>query len=316
MTPPKAAKSPKIAESRISVINTVTTPLGFFVLVVLVIEALVGVLAISMPSEHRIEVLRYMLYLAVGLVATVSLTAYFNPEALYGKRFMPEIAVDRVPEITADEAIAKAERFAHLIGALIVIKTMYGGRRGLSVFTGGADEVMTDLRKRMYGYRAIFGSEKVIGTAENLSELIGDVLNSKETLDAVMQFVVVYLLHAERGILDRHGNVRPEQARVDKESEVDLDYGDGETEVDVHAEMERRFARARRIERALSEEGSESLYNKVVNVLWRNFESAILSRALPPDAADTFLETIRGTSECMRRQTEGSKQADSSVRNS
>jgi hypothetical protein len=115
------------------------------------------------------------------------------------------------------------------------------------------------------------------------------------------------------------------EARVAKESEVDSDYGGDESEVDFPLEMERRFARARKIEQALAEEGSKNLYDKVVNVLWRNFESAILSGAPPPDAADTFLENdfqsdyrseIRRISERVRRQTEGSKQADSAIRKS
>jgi hypothetical protein len=71
---------------------------------------------------------------------------------------------------------------------------------------------------------------------------------------------------------------------------VEPNYDSDESEVTFKT-MERRFARSLRVEKAYSEEGSENLYNKVVNVLWRNFESAILSGAPPLDTIDSHYVT-------------------------
>jgi hypothetical protein len=285
----KTPKTSEPASSRVAIISAVTTPLSFFVFVVLVIEALIGTLIINLPSDQRVEVLRYMLLLAAGLVVVTSLIAHFNPDALYGKRSSTQEAVDRAqlnaPHITADEAIAKAERFAHLIAALIVIKTMFMARREYKASTGGTDAVMTDLRKRMYGYRAIFGNERVDDTDQTLSQLVGAVLNSRGTLDEIQKHVQAYLLVAEHGVIDSQGKIRVYKPETDMSLENPEGYEGFE-------ELAKLAAEGARIERVLSSEGSENMYNSIVNVLWRNFESAILSggRTLPGGVADTFLE--------------------------
>jgi hypothetical protein len=296
-------------ESRAGIISAVTTPLGFFVLVVLVIEALISALALSIHADQRIEVLRYMIILAAGLVLTTSLIAYFNPDALYGKRSAIRDAVQRAqmrePQITSDEAIAKAERFAHLIGALIVIKTIYAARRG----NDGLDYVMTDLRKRMYGYRAIFGGEKVQGTNRSLSQLVGAVLNSSGTLDDVERYVAEYLAVAKYGVLDAEGNVSFYEPKP-----IDMNV---ETDDDSPEYMKKFVIQSTRIDRVLAAEGSENLYNRIVNTLWRNFETAILSggETLPGRIADTSLEQQfeRDWQESSRTRGSASHEKKSSV---
>ena len=75
-------------ENRSRLIETVTTPLGFFVLVVLVVEAgLIG-LAAAYGQADRMYLGAVVLILVL-LIVVVALIAVFKPEALSGKRHEP-----------------------------------------------------------------------------------------------------------------------------------------------------------------------------------------------------------------------------------
>jgi hypothetical protein len=63
----------------------VTTPLGFFVLVVLVVEAGIGGLAAYTESPQRGIIILYMVIILVMLIAVVSALAFFRPQALSGQ---------------------------------------------------------------------------------------------------------------------------------------------------------------------------------------------------------------------------------------
>ena len=72
---------------RISIIKAVQTPLGFFVLVVLVVEAiLLGIVAGLSEGIDRTITIVGMLLLIGGLVGIVAFLAYNRPEALFGER--------------------------------------------------------------------------------------------------------------------------------------------------------------------------------------------------------------------------------------
>jgi hypothetical protein len=73
-------------ESRSSIIQTVQTPLGFFVLVVLFVEAAAGAFALAASSADRTYIVLTMLGLVLLLIIIVSLLAYHRPEALAGLR--------------------------------------------------------------------------------------------------------------------------------------------------------------------------------------------------------------------------------------
>ena len=76
----------RTAYGRAKIIETVQTPLGFFALVVLVVEAILGIVAsLSEQSTQTIAVYG-MLALIASLVAIVSFMAYKRPEALTGRR--------------------------------------------------------------------------------------------------------------------------------------------------------------------------------------------------------------------------------------
>jgi len=71
---------------RTGIIRTVRTPLGFFVLVVLVVEAILGSVAYSGNRPDSTYALAGMLGILILLVTVVALMAYYRPEALRGAR--------------------------------------------------------------------------------------------------------------------------------------------------------------------------------------------------------------------------------------
>jgi|GEM_PF-3480143 len=78
-------KTPLEKGSRVSIINTVQTPLGFFVLVVLIVEAILGITASSSSGNDKTFLIGGMLALIFLLVLIVSGMAVFKPPSLYGK---------------------------------------------------------------------------------------------------------------------------------------------------------------------------------------------------------------------------------------
>lgn len=72
--------------NRVSIIETVQTPLGFFTLTVLVVEAILGISANFSQGSDRSYLIVSMIALIFLLVAIVAGFAFFRPEALIGKR--------------------------------------------------------------------------------------------------------------------------------------------------------------------------------------------------------------------------------------
>lgn len=77
----------------ISIIEAVTNPLGFFVLVVLLVEVIFGIAAVKFEKQRGLIVVA-MITLIFVLVGIVSFLSYCRPEALRGARYEadPEIA--------------------------------------------------------------------------------------------------------------------------------------------------------------------------------------------------------------------------------
>jgi len=102
-TASSAAVRKHVAE-RATIIQAVGTPLGFFVLVVLVVEAIIGSLAGLSASTDRPAIVYVMAGLIVMLTAVVAGLAYFRPEALRGDRVAPSPqhqTLPSIPEIVA-----------------------------------------------------------------------------------------------------------------------------------------------------------------------------------------------------------------------
>ena len=73
-------------ESRVAIISTVQTPLGFFVLVVLIVEVILGILASFSSGNDKTYLVVGMLALIFLLVLIVAGMAVFRPLSLYGKQ--------------------------------------------------------------------------------------------------------------------------------------------------------------------------------------------------------------------------------------
>jgi hypothetical protein len=82
--PPSPVEPGRHGISRADVIKAVTTPLGFFVLVVLVVEAVLTVFAALSEGFDRTLLITGILVLMTLLVAVVALLAYVAPGALRG----------------------------------------------------------------------------------------------------------------------------------------------------------------------------------------------------------------------------------------
>lgn len=79
------ASSPRSAGGeRAGIIAAVRSPLGFFVLVVLVVEAVLGAIALGADGDGRREAMLAMLGVVVLLVAVVAVFAWRKPQALLG----------------------------------------------------------------------------------------------------------------------------------------------------------------------------------------------------------------------------------------
>ncbi len=79
------SKSEKSARGRAQIIETVRTPLGFFVLVVLVVEVILGGIVRFEPDDNvRTYLVMGMLLIIIALIAIVSFFTYAKPEALTG----------------------------------------------------------------------------------------------------------------------------------------------------------------------------------------------------------------------------------------
>ena len=72
--------------TRVDIIQTVKTPLGFFTLAVLVVEAILGITANFSQGADRTYLVVGMLVLIFLLIFIVAGFAVFRPEALSGKR--------------------------------------------------------------------------------------------------------------------------------------------------------------------------------------------------------------------------------------
>jgi hypothetical protein len=80
--------------SRPDIIRAVNTPLGFFSLVVLVVEAILGLVAATSSDTGRAITIAVMLAVIIALVAIVAYFAYHRPEALFGQRHQEHVSID------------------------------------------------------------------------------------------------------------------------------------------------------------------------------------------------------------------------------
>src|SRR3990172_9089788 len=95
--------------TRASVIQSVRTPLGFFTLAVLVVEAILGLTAYFSQGQDRTYLIVGMLVLIFLLVVIVAGMAVFRPEALSGVRPAGVVAIPTVSNSTSASPLSKPE---------------------------------------------------------------------------------------------------------------------------------------------------------------------------------------------------------------
>lgn len=86
MDKPKSEEDKHNQDSRVTIISAVQTPLGFFVLVVLIVEIIFGILTNFSSGNDKTYLIIGMLALIFLLVFIVAGMAVFRPMALYGKQ--------------------------------------------------------------------------------------------------------------------------------------------------------------------------------------------------------------------------------------
>lgn len=84
MTELSPVDHPSNSDSKVNIINAVKTPLGFFVLVVLIVEVIMGITASFSTGSDKTYLITGMIALIFLLVIIVSGIAIFRPMALYG----------------------------------------------------------------------------------------------------------------------------------------------------------------------------------------------------------------------------------------
>lgn len=83
--------SPQRSLDRATIIGTIKTYLGFYVLAMLVIEAILGLILLQTAGATRVVLALCMLLVIVALVLVVSLFAYYRPEVLLRSSF-PDVS--------------------------------------------------------------------------------------------------------------------------------------------------------------------------------------------------------------------------------
>lgn len=78
-------------EPKVNIINAVKTPLGFFVLVVLIVEMIFGISANISSGNERTLLIIGMMALVFFMVLIVAIMAWVRPDSLYGKSALPKM---------------------------------------------------------------------------------------------------------------------------------------------------------------------------------------------------------------------------------
>jgi hypothetical protein len=113
---------PSASGSRVELINTVQKPLGFFVLVVLVVEVILGIVAGLSEGRDRTYLIVGMLVLIFALVGIVTAMALWRPESLQGLR--PHFPLHISPTASALPEVLRVSRPAVLCAASTQYETI------------------------------------------------------------------------------------------------------------------------------------------------------------------------------------------------
>ncbi len=138
---PQDNKQPLLSNetgSRVNVINAVQTPLGFFVLALLIIEGGLGLVAGFSSGSDKTYLFVAMVILVFLLVVIVAIMATIKPSALLGKQASREEQKTLSDTQTINPIYSiprrKSARFAQITVILLIVLAVSGG--GFALITG------------------------------------------------------------------------------------------------------------------------------------------------------------------------------------
>lgn len=97
-------------ESRVDIVNAVKTPLGFFALVILIVEAIVGIVAGTSSGDLRTYLAIGMLVAFLLVIVIVAVLAFFRPLSLYGLQAQSGEQLASATNSIAQELLPVTER--------------------------------------------------------------------------------------------------------------------------------------------------------------------------------------------------------------
>jgi hypothetical protein len=176
---------------RVSIINAVQTPLGFFTLGLLILEG--GLLAVSsiVPEQNRTSLFWGCLILIFLTILVVAFLAYSRPEYLFGRNLsatFPVVAESKQPKL--EEVVPKGLSFKHDIFlsspmAALPSTKEYEANRKLIL-------ELIDTFRRECGFDKIFYAGRDIGS---VSDFDPEGISVKDDLKAIEEsryFVMIY----------------------------------------------------------------------------------------------------------------------------
>lgn len=199
----KNKKAPKNITTRLNLVQTVKTPLGFFTLVVLVVEAILGVTANFSQGIDRTYLIIGMLFLIFSLIIIVSIFAFFRPEALSGKRPNDQMLNGELQTLTPTQRIAKyqeliaAETRENLLLNFNVPENYKSEISTIEKLTFGfcypESWTFSKLPKQMrYGLAVDKESIKNIGFSRNVNLVIDDISELNLKKDSADELKAIY----------------------------------------------------------------------------------------------------------------------------
>jgi len=199
----KDKKATKNIKTRMDLVQTVKTPLGFFTLVVLVVEVILGVTANFSQGADRTYLIIGMLSLIFFLIIIVSIFAFFRPEALSGKRPNDQMLNGELQNLTPIQRIVKyqdliaAETRDNLLLNFNVPENYKSEISTIEKFTFGfcypESWTFSKLPKQIrYGCAVDKESTKDIGFSRNVNIVIDDISELNFKKDSVNELKTVY----------------------------------------------------------------------------------------------------------------------------
>lgn len=190
-------------DAKVDIINSVQTPLGFFVLVVLIVEVILGVTANTSAGVDKTYLILGMLGLIFLLVLIVSGMAIFRPTSLYGKGSKRQSTTNNDLIIRNIQIQTPKEHQASLISMLrnaehSVYETFLNQSRSQSSDKLGSVDFLS-ISQTDYN-RLLFGRLK----KEEIRYISVQVISSKQRLEKVLFWI---LLHKGLPYFVRHYDI-------------------------------------------------------------------------------------------------------------